>query len=144
MLYSHGKMPPYRKYVKVDFEAMREAKKGEEFLIIVEATPIPAERACELAQAIKANLKEKFNIELHYIAIKENEIIMYISGSPFTWAALIAWLPILLGLFGIIMIGIGVWQAFASVPSWVYATIIAGILILYVSPHVARMLGEKR
>jgi len=144
LYYSYGSIPKYRKYVKVDLEVMKEARKGEEFLVILETTPIPMEKASELAEKLKAGLKEQFNCKLQYIAIKENEIVMYITGSPFTWAMLIAWLPTILALFGITIIGIGIWQAITSVPSWVYATIIAGLFMLYAAPHIVTAITGRR
>jgi hypothetical protein len=143
LLYSYGKIPPYRKYVKVDLETMGEAEKGQEFLVVVKTTTIPAERASELAMQLKNGLMEKFNAKTHYIAVKDDEITMYITGSPFAWSLLIAWLPAILGLFGIAMLGIGIWNAVASVPSWVYATLIGGIFILYMSPYIVKMVSRK-
>jgi hypothetical protein len=92
---------------------------------------------------LKNGLMEKFNVKTHYIAVKDDEITMYITGSPFAWSLLIAWLPAILGLFGIAMLGIGIWNAVASVPSWVYATLIGGIFILYMSPYIVKMVSKK-
>jgi hypothetical protein len=143
LLYSYGKIPKYRKYVKVDLETMAEAEKGKEYLVIVKTSPIPVEKAGELAEKLKTGLREEFNAKVLYMSIKDDEIAMYIMGSPFAWAALIAWLPAILGLFGIAMIGIGIWNAIASIPSWVYATLISGIFILYMSPYIVKLVTKK-
>jgi hypothetical protein len=64
-------------------------------------------------------------------------------GSPFSWLALLAWLPTILGLLGIILFGVSVWQAVAAIPSWVWAMlIISGVLIL-VGPAIGEFILKE-
>jgi len=65
----------------------------------------------------------------------KQEIILQIKGSPFPWAAVLAALPAILAVLGIVILFIAVFVVMAHVPGWAYALVAAGLLALFVLPR---------
>lgn len=92
----------------------------------------------ELAKTLMAGLYSKFKAKVVYMAISDNTVEIQFEGSPFAWSAVIAYLPSIFTIFGIILIGISVYTVFASIPSWAWGLLAIGTIMLLVSPAVAK------
>jgi hypothetical protein len=122
------------------------------YIIHLNVSGLTREKAVDVLSKLREGLEQKFGIRTLYAVADSNSIKMVIHGSPFSWLALLAWLPLILGLLGIILFGISVWQAIAAIPSWLWATlIISGALILvgpaigeWILRQVKKARGERK
>lgn len=80
--------------------------------------------------------KKFFDLKVLWINIENDIITMQISGSPFLWASLLLFLPTILGAIGIIIVLISVYLMFAAVPSWIWATLIIGGVLIILGPKI--------
>jgi len=116
----------------IPIESLKVAPRDSIYTLELDVSDLTPEKAVEALNTLAKELKEKFNIQLIYGRASKNKIHLQIKGSPFSWLALLMWLPTILGLLGIILFGISVWQAITAIPSWVWATlIIGGALVLF-------------
>ena len=96
----------------------------------------------EVAEKLLQELPRRFDLDIIWLRVDDNEIRMQIEGSPFPWAALLAFLPEILGLIGIVVVLISVGLLIAYAPSWLLAMLIIGALLAYLGPSIGRwMLG---
>ncbi len=108
----------------------------------IETRGITDERAAALA--LTTELYDKFRAKVTWIRINNGNVELQLVGSPFVWAALIAAIPIILGLLGIVMILVSVYTVLASIPSWAWATLVTGVALLLLGPTIAStMSGGK-
>ena len=99
----------------------------------------------EVAEKLLEELPKRFNLDILWLRVDDNEIRMQIEGSPFPWAALLAFLPEILGLIGIVVVLISVGLLIAYAPSWLLAMLVIGALLAYLGPSIGRwMLGFIR
>lgn len=120
---------------QIPLESLKVAPRGSMYTLELDVSDLTAEKAVEALNTLAKELKEKFNIQIIYGAATKNRIYLQIKGSPFSWLALLAFLPTILGLIGVILFAVTVWQAVAAIPSWVWSTlIISGALILLGPP----------
>lgn len=120
------------KFVQVPLEGLRVARRGSIYLIKLDVAGMRAEVAPTVLEALAKGMREEFGATVIYGAATGDAIYLQVAGSPFSWPALLSWLPALLSLFGIALLLVSVWQVVASVPSWVWATLVtAGALILF-------------
>jgi hypothetical protein len=94
----------------------------------------------ELALALTKGLYDKFKAKVLYMSIDANSINVQLEGSPFAWALLIPWIPSILTLFGLTLIGIAVYTVLAAIPSWAWGLLAVGILSILVAPTVGATL----
>ncbi len=121
---------------RLPIESLKVARKGTFYMLELDVSDLTPEKAAEAINALAKGLKENFNAQLIYATATKNKIYLQIRGSPFSWLALLAWLPTILGILGIILFGVSVWQAITSVPSWVWATLIIGGALILIGPTI--------
>ena len=89
--------------------------------------------------ALTTELPRKFpRLKVLWIQVEDPYIRMQIQGSPFAWAALLAFLPEILMAIGIIVLFITVYLVISWVPSWIWALLAAGALLFFVGPAIVR------
>jgi hypothetical protein len=116
----------------VEISQLVVARKGDIFLLKLDVDRLDENKAKRALETLSKEMARNFGIRTIFARATENEIHLMIMGSPFAWAALLLWLPTILGLLGIVLFAISVWEAIVSVPSWVWALlIISGGLILF-------------
>jgi len=107
----------------------------------------------EVARVLLEKLPAKFHgLKIRYLEIGENNIVTQIeeTGSPFAWAALLAFLPEILQLVGIAVFAVYIMLAVAFAPAWVgvvgvlgVGVAVAGFLIgVSRTGEIQRRLGE--
>jgi hypothetical protein len=124
------------KYEPIPLANLKVAPKGSMYLIQLDVSPLTQDKAVEALNKLTAEMKTKFGIQTIYGKATKDKIYLLIKGSPFSWLALLAWLPVILALIGIILFGISIWQAITAIPSWVYATLIIGAALIIVGPTI--------
>ena len=85
-------------------------------------------------------LKSRFDIDVLYARADTDAIHLIITGSPFSWTALLMFLPTLLGLIGIAVFAISVYQAVVAIPSWVWGCLIIGGLLILFGPAIGELI----
>ena len=69
-----------------------------------------------------------------------NTLIIQFKGSPFALSTLIAALPAILSLAGIIVTLVGVYSVVSAVPGWAWALLLVGLLLSGLLPTVIDMI----
>ena len=127
---------PVRK-VAVSLEKLKVGRKGKIYEVEITVSPaMSAEKAREALQTLICGLAEEFHIKTIAATATENVIRLQIMGSPFSWATLLAWLPTILALIGLTMVGISVWNVIVSVPSWIWALLVIGTATFLIGPII--------
>lgn len=86
----------------------------------------------KVISALITELPKRFkDLKVLWIEVRDPYIRMQIRGSPFSWAALLAALPLILLAVGVVLLLVSVYLVFAAVPSWVYGLLVVGALISY-------------
>ena len=65
-------------------------------------------------------------------------IRLQITGSPFVWTALLVALPGILGLLGIALTLVSIYNVIGSVPSWAWALLATSVGLIFLSPWLRR------
>jgi hypothetical protein len=92
----------------------------------------------ELAKQLSSGLSDKFGATLKYMEISNGQITVQLEGSPFAWSAVAAWLPSVLGLFGLVLIAIALFTVLFSIPSWAWGLLAVGGILIVVPPILMR------
>jgi hypothetical protein len=120
------------RFQPVDASQLAVARRGDIFALKLDVSRLDEQKARRALEELSRGMAERFGIRTIFARATENEIHLVIMGSPFAWSALLLWLPTILGLLGIVLFAVSVWQAVVSIPSWVWALlIISGGLILF-------------
>ena len=139
----YGEPPKPLNWTPLRMENLVVGRRGSIYLLKLDVSTLTQEKALQALNTLTAAMKNEFGIKTIYGRAEPNAIYLIIQGSPFSWLALLAWLPVILGLLGIILFGISVWQAITAIPSWVWATLlISGALILF-GPAIGEWILER-
>jgi len=99
----------------------------------------------ECVKLLYRRLREKFpGMRIFYIearSLPKEEITIQFEGSPIAWAVLLAFLPLILGILGIVIIAIAVFLILGVVPGWIYGLIFLGALLLWIAPKIPRWIA---
>jgi len=126
------------KLIEIPKEVLTESVPGKVYHLHIETKGIPNEE--EVARALIGKLYEKFKAKVIWIRIEDGVIDLQLIGSPFAWAALLAFLPFILAALGVIMVLLSVYGVVTAIPAWVWALAIAGLGIIYFGPRLANLL----
>jgi hypothetical protein len=119
------------------------APKGALYEIKLTTSPLTPDKATEAIEKLKTEMQTRFGINLIYASATENSINLTIQGSPFTWAALIAFLPTILLGIGIILLAISAWQITTAIPSWVWFLLITGGVLIFFGPAIGETILKQ-
>ena len=128
------------KRVELDVSKLSIAPKGAMYDILISTSRMTPEQARQALETLVQRMHEEFGIETFYATASEDTILLEIKGSPFAWTALLMWLPSILALIGIAVIGISVWQIFASIPGWVWPVLIIGVGLIFFGPAIGEFI----
>jgi len=137
------KPKPRTARVALPLHTLRVGRKGAVYELEIAVSPLTADKAVEAIEKLREGMKEKFGITTFYATAFRDRIFLQIRGSPFSWVALLAWLPLILGLIGIVMLGISVWQIIVEVPTWIWAMLVIGGLTFLIGPTIGRWIIEE-
>jgi len=118
-------------------EKLTVGRKGAIYDVAIEVSPLMTpEKAEEAIRMLVSGLAKEFGIKTIAAKAFKDKICLQIMGSPFSWATLLAWLPTILALIGLTMVGVSVWNAIVSVPSWVWALLVIGTATFLIGPII--------
>ena len=137
---SPPRLPYPVQLVEVPTHRLAVAPKGTRYLVRLRTSKMTPEQASKALTSIDEALRTRFKARMPYGFATEDQIYVFVEGSPFSWAALLAFLPTLLGLIGITIFAVTVWQIVASVPSWIWATLLIGVGLILFGPAIGEMI----
>lgn len=115
-----------------------ESVPGEIYELLLETNGIPnPEDAVNLLTQEFPNFDP--STKILWIEADNQNIRMQISGSPFLWTALIPWLPSILGLLGITLAFISIWNLITSIPTWIWALLAVSVGLIIFAPAIGKM-----
>lgn len=122
------------KAVFIPVDVLTESVVGKVYGIKIQTKGVSNLQA--LTKILNKDLMEKFNAKLLYVEIDNSNILtIELEGSPFLWAALLAFLPQILAGLGIIIGLVLVYTIATSVPIWVYGLgALALLLVIFSTP----------
>ena len=121
--------------VEMSKEVLTDSVPGKVYHLTIETKGIANEE--EVARVLIAKLYEKFRAKVVWIRIADGIIDLQFFGSPFAWLALLAWLPTILAMLGIVMILVSIYSVIAAIPSWAWALMAVGVVVILFGPKVA-------
>jgi hypothetical protein len=125
--------------VEIPKEILTASVPGKIYHLVIDYSGAASDEM-ELALALTKGLYDEFKAKVLYMNIDENSINIQLEGSPFAWALLIPWIPSILTLFGLTLIGIAVYTVLAAIPSWAWGLLAVGVLSILVAPTVGAAL----
>ena len=128
------------KRVQVPISSLKVGRKGSIYDVELRVSDVTPEKARAVVDALSRGLRENFGIRPIYISVTEDRIFMEVQGSPFSWLALLTWLPIILSVVGITLVGISVYEVIASVPSWLIGTLVIGAGLIIFGPIIGEFI----
>jgi hypothetical protein len=123
-------------------ETLTESVKGKCYHIHMETQGIRPEDEVKVAKRLVDELYAKFKADVVWIRIENGIIDMQLYGSPFVWALLIAFLPTLLVLLGIVLLFASIWSVISNIPSWAWALLAVGVGMIFFAPVIGKTLGN--
>ena len=120
--------------VEMSKEVLTDSVPGKVYHLTIETKGIANEE--EVARVLIAKLYEKFRAKVIWIRIDGGIIDLQFIGSPFPWLALLAWLPTILAMLGIVMILVSVYSVIAAIPGWAWALLAVGVAMILFGPKI--------
>lgn len=98
-----------------------------------------------LFNTLSTELYEKQKVKLLYLSTDNGVINMQVEAiSASAWAGVIAVLPSIFTIFGLIIVSIAVFSVLYSIPSWAWALLAVGGLLIVISPRIGKALKRSR
>ena len=99
----------------------------------------------EFANLIVEKFAEKFpDVKIYYIYIDGEEVRIQLSASPVAWSDILGFLPLIFALVGLALVAVAVWGVLQTIPSWAWACLIGGILILWLLPTLTGLIPAPK
>ena len=130
------------KLVQIPKEVLTDSVPGKVYHLTIETKGIANEE--EVAKTLVTELYNKFKAQVIWIRIENGVIDLQTIGSPFAWLALLAWLPTILAMLGIVMILVSIYSVIAAIPSWAWALMAVGVAVILFGPKVAEVMTAGR
>lgn len=130
--------PVGRRLVQIPIESLTTSVEGKHYHIRIETEGVIDEQ--KVADVLVNGLWSNFKAGVKYIRIDDRNIDIQLEGSPFEWAALLPWIPSILGAFGIVVTLIAVFGIISAIPRWAWATLTIGLVLLFFGPTIGRSL----
>lgn len=128
--------------VHIPQQYMTESVRERVYHLHIETSGITDENAAALL--LTTELYNRFKAKVTWVHIENGVMEVQLIGSPFAWAALIAALPVILGLLGIVLILVSIYAVLSSIPSWAWATLATGVMLLLLGPTIAGVVSKKK
>jgi len=123
------------KLVEMPKEVLTDSVPGKVYHLTIETKGIANEE--EVAKTFVVELYNKFKAQVIWIRIEDGVIDLQLIGSPFAWLALLAWLPTILAMLGIVMVLVSIYSVISAIPGWAWALLAVGVAIILFGPKIA-------
>ena len=120
--------------VEMSKEVLTDSVPGKVYHLTIETKGIANEE--EVAKTLVTELYNKFKAQVIWIRIENGVIDLQTIGSPFAWLALLAWLPTILAMLGIVMILVSIYSVIAAIPGWAWALLAVGVAMILFGPKI--------
>ena len=100
----------------------------------------PPEDPEQAINVILTELPKKVPVKIHYIEVEGDTIKIQLEGSPLDWSIILAAIPLILGLIGLTILFIAIYEIFASIPGWVIGLLIVGFILLWFLPGIGDLI----
>jgi len=107
---------------------------GKVYHLTIETKGIANEK--EVAKTLVTELYNKFKAQVIWIRIVDGVIDLQLIGSPFAWVALIAFLPTILAMLGIVVVLISLYSVLAAIPGWAWGLLAVGVGLMLFGPKI--------
>jgi hypothetical protein len=121
-------------------EALTDSVPGKAYHLHIETNGISNE--AEVAVVLTEELWKRCKADVVWMHIENGVIDLQLYGSPFLWTALIALIPIILALLGISFAFTSIWTIISAIPSWAWALLVTGVLLIFIGPNIGKMLTK--
>lgn len=102
----------------------------------IETEGIPNPKEC--ADTLVRELYEKFpRLDILYLRIDTASVDLQIRTSSFAWLALLAWLPTIFAMLGLVILLISIYSVIAAIPGWAWALLAVGVGMILFGPKLA-------
>ena len=122
------------KLVQIPKEVLTDSVPGKVYHLTIETKGIANEE--EVTKTLVTELYNKFKAQVIWIRIENGVIDLQTIGSPFAWLALLAWLPTILAMLGIVMILVSIYSVIAAIPGWAWALMAVGVAVILFGPKI--------
>lgn len=128
-----GRLKP----LTVEDISLKTSVQGELYEIHITTDGIPNPRIA--VETLAYHLHNSYGAETFWAHADGRTIKLQITGSPFAWAALIPFIPLILSGIGVLVTFIAVWQIFAGIPSWAWALLVIGLSSIFIIPSLFKV-----
>lgn len=116
---------------------------GQIYMIEIGTDGVPNPK--ETYGLLKTRLSEEFGIETKGMEVRDGVIrLQFFAGLPFSWAALIEFLPLILKVIGIIVTVITAFVIVSRIETWQIALLGLGIILTLFGDIIPKLLGGER
>jgi hypothetical protein len=123
------------KLVEMPKEVLTDSVPGKVYHLSIETKGVTNEE--EVAKTLTSELYNKFKAKVVWMKIENGTIDIQLIGSPFAWLALLAWLPAILSVLGIVMVLVSVYSVISAIPGWAWALLAVGVGMMLFGPKIA-------
>jgi len=123
---------------QIPSEMLSESVVGKFYHLHIETTGISTEYEAKVATMLTEQLYQKFHADVVWIKIDNGVIDVQLQGSPFVWALLISFLPVILSGLAIVIVLTSVWGIVSNIPSWAWALLAVGGVLIFVGPSLGK------
>lgn len=115
---------------------------GARYILEIGTDGVPSLR--EVRDRLGSELK-KFDIDVEAVNVSNTTVrVQFVAGLPFSWAALVAALPLILKAIGIAVTAVSAYLVMAAVPRWVWILLVTGIFLATFAESLAKFVVGKR
>jgi len=125
--------------VEMPKEVLTDSVPGKVYHLTIKTKGITNEE--EVAKTLVSELYSKFKAQVIWIRIESDTIELQLIGSPFAWLALLAWLPTILAILGIVMVLASVYSVISAIPGWAWALLAVGVVMILFGPKVGEAIS---
>jgi hypothetical protein len=129
--------------IPIPLQKLTVGRKGAIYELRLNVSTLDNEKAQQALQHLINGMRLKFGIRTIYATATPNTITLQIMGSPFTWALLLVWLPSILGLLGILLFAIAVWEVLTTIPSWLWALLLFSGILMFLGPTIGEWITKQ-
>ena len=123
-------------------DMLTESVIGQIYELQIKTRGVPSPEV--VAAVLFKKLKEKFGASLLYFEVDDDILTIQIEGSPFSWAALLVFLPEILVGLGIMVLFIMVYLVTSAIPSWQYAVGAVALTLIFLGPGMISKVAMMR
>jgi hypothetical protein len=118
--------------IPIPIYALKETVPGAIYEIRIKTNkPAPP----QTIETIKRVFAEKCpSVKIHYIEVDGNNVTIQLEGSPIAWETILALLPLIFTLLGLVILLVAVFSLISAIPSYVWALLIVGAITLFIVP----------